>query len=67
MQETILAIIEELGLKKPVDIKMSTRKSKIAGLYEPIYSDSGRLKSHKITIWLSPDNNRSLRSLIAHE
>ena len=67
MQEMILQILDELAIRKPVDIKLSTRRSKIAGLYEPIYSDSGRLKSHKITIWLSGDNNRSLRVLVAHE
>lgn len=66
MQEFIFELIEELEIRKPVDIRLSTRKSKISGLYDPIYSDSGRLKSHKITIWLDKDN-RPLKTLIAHE
>ena len=67
MQEMILQIIQELALRKPVDIKLTTRSAKIAALYEPVYSDRGKLKSHKITVFLSEDNNRSLRVLIAHE
>lgn len=66
MQQFIFDLIHELELRKPVDIKLSTRRSKISGLYDPIYSDSGRLKSHKITIWLDKDN-RPLKTLIAHE
>lgn len=67
MQEMILEIIDELAICKPVEIKLSTKSSKIAGLYEPVYSDRGRLLKHEITLWLNPDNNRSLRVLIAHE
>ena len=67
MQEMILQIIDELALRKPVDIKLTTRSAKIAALYEPVYSDRGRLKSHKITVFMSEDNNRSLRVLVAHE
>jgi len=66
MQQFIFDLIHELEIRKPVDIKLSTRRSKISGLYDPIYSDSGRLKSHKITIWLDKDN-RPLKTLIAHE
>ena len=67
MRDFIFAIKSDLELKKPIDIRLSTRKSKLDGLYDPQYSDSGRLKSHLITIWLDIDNSRDIETLIAHE
>lgn len=66
--ELMLDIIEELGLKKPVDLTIKTRKAKDCdAFYQPIYSDkNGELKSHRIVVYIiNPE--RSFETLVAHE
>ena len=60
--------IKYLGLKKPVNLRIITRKNRWADAeYEPEYSDkTGKLKEHKITVYFK-DNSRDLDTLIAHE
>jgi len=60
--------IKFLGLKKPVNLRIITRKNKWADAeYEPEYSDkTGKLKEHLITVYYK-DNTRDLDVLIAHE
>ena len=60
--------IKFLGLKKPVNLRIITRKNKWADAeYEPEYSDkTGKLREHCITVYYK-DNTRDLDVLIAHE
>ena len=60
--------IKFLGLKKPVNLRIVTRKNRFADAeYEAEYSDkTGKLKEHQITIFYK-DNSRNLDTLIAHE
>lgn len=60
--------IKFLGLKKPVNLRIITRKNKWADAeYEPEYSDkTGKLKEHLITVFYK-NNTRDLDVLIAHE
>lgn len=60
--------IKFLGLKKPVNLRIITRKNKWADAeYEPDYSDkTGKLKQHLITVYYK-DNTRDFETLIAHE
>lgn len=64
----LYSYIKYLGLKKPVNLRIITRKNKYAEAeYEPEYSDkTGRLKEHKITIFYK-EITRGLDTLIAHE
>ena len=57
-----------LGLKKPVNLRIVTRKNRFADAeYEPEYSGkTGKLKEHKITIFVK-DNSRNFDTLLAHE
>ena len=59
-----------LGIKKPVDIllKDSERKDATA-FHEPIFSDVGKLKRHRITVYARNLNKseRSIETLLAHE
>jgi uncharacterized protein YeaC (DUF1315 family) len=60
--------IKYLGLKKPVNLRIITRKNRWADAeYEAEYSDkTGKLKEHKITVYFK-NNSRELDTLIAHE
>lgn len=60
--------IKFLGLKKPVNLRIVTRKNRWADAeYEPEFSEkTGKLKEHKITIFLK-DNSRDFETLLAHE
>ena len=60
--------IKFLGLKKPVNLRIITRKNRWADAeYEPEYSDkTGKLKEHKITIFFK-NNTRDFDTLVAHE
>lgn len=60
--------IKFLGLKKPVNLRIVTRKNRFADAeYEPEYSDkTGKLKEHCITVYYK-NNTRDLDTLIAHE
>ena len=60
--------IKFLGLKKPVNLRIITRKNRWADAeYEAEYSDkTGKLKEHLITVYYK-DNTRELDVLIAHE
>lgn len=60
--------IKYLGLKKPVNLRIVTRKNRFADAeYEAEYSDkTGKLKEHQITIYYK-NNCRDLDTLIAHE
>lgn len=59
--------IKFLGLKKPINLRIITRKNKWADAeYEPEYTDRGKLREHLITIFYR-DNTRDLDVLIAHE
>lgn len=60
--------IKFLGLKKPVDITIKTRKGRDCDAYYlPSYSDrTGKLIGHKIVIWLG-EANRTFDTLLAHE
>ena len=60
--------IKFLQLKKPVNLRIITRKNKWADAdYEPEYSDkTGKLKEHLITIYYR-DNTRDFETLVAHE
>lgn len=58
--------IEFLKLKKPVNLRIVTRKNKSADAeYEAMYTDSGRLKEHRITIYKG--HVRDFDTLVAHE
>jgi hypothetical protein len=60
--------IKFLGLKKPVVVRVNTRKNKhYDGLYMSRYSDkTGKLLEHRITIHVG-DNARPFDTLLAHE
>lgn len=60
--------INYLGLKKPVNLRIVTRKNRFADAeYEAEYSDkTGKLKEHLITVYYK-NNSRDLDTLIAHE
>lgn len=66
--KTLYEYIKFLGLKKPVNLRIVTRRNKSADAeYEPEYSDkTGKLKEHKITIFFK-DNTRDFETLLAHE
>lgn len=66
--KTLYKYIQYLGLKKPVNLKIITRKNRWADAeYEPEYSDkTGKLKQHNITIYFK-DNSRDFETLVAHE
>jgi hypothetical protein len=64
---SLIAYSDFLGLKKPVDLRVVSRYEKTAdAYYEPVYSLSGKLKRHKITIYLI-DACRGFETLLAHE
>lgn len=57
-----------LGLKKPVHVKYSKRGKKSAdAIYLPHYSNDGKLKAHRITIYMGNQLTRSVLTLYAHE
>jgi hypothetical protein len=61
--------INFLGLKKPVVLRIKTRKNKhdYDALYESHYSDrTGKLLEHRITIF-TQDAHRDFDTLLAHE
>lgn len=60
-------IIHRLKLKKPIDIRLTTRSAKWDADYLPRYNNRGKLASHRITVYLGNDLSRSLSALIAHE
>ena len=66
--KSLYEYIKFLGLKKPVNLKIITRKNRWADAeYEPEYSEkTGKLKEHKITIFFK-DNCRDFETLLAHE
>jgi len=66
--KSLYEYIKYLGLKKPVNLKIVTRKNRWADAeYEPEYSDkTGKLKEHKITIYFK-ENSRDFETLLAHE
>ena len=60
--------IKFLGLKKPVNLRIVTKKNRWADAeYEGDYSDkTGKLIGHNITIYFR-DNSRDFETLVAHE
>ena len=66
--KNLYAYIKYLGLKKPVNLRIITRKNRFADAeYEPEYSDkTGKLKEHNITIYFK-NNCRDFDTLVAHE
>lgn len=60
--------IKFLGLKKPVNLRIITRKNRWADAeYEGDYSDiTGKLIGHNITVYFK-NNSRDFETLIAHE
>ena len=60
--------IKFLKLKRPVNLRIVTRKNRWADAeYMPEYSDkTGKLKEHQITVYYK-NNTRDLDVLIAHE
>jgi hypothetical protein len=59
--------INYLQLQKPVVIRLVTKPYKKADAeYRPRYSNSGKLKSHDIWVYLT-NNTREFNSLLAHE
>lgn len=66
--KTLYDYIKFLGLKKPVNLRIVTRKNRWADAeYEGEYSDkTGKLIGHNITIYFK-DNSRDFETLIAHE
>jgi hypothetical protein len=61
--------IKFLGLKKPVVVRIKTRKNKkdYDALYESHYSDrTEKLLEHRITIY-TQESGRSFEVLLAHE
>jgi hypothetical protein len=66
--QTLNDFTKFLGLKKPVVVRINTRKNKhYDGLYLPHYSDkTGKLLEHRITIY-TRESGRSFEVLLAHE
>lgn len=66
--KTLYEYIKYLGLKKPVNLRIITRKNRWADAeYEPEFSEkTGKLKAHNITIFFK-DNCRDFETLLAHE
>ena len=65
--QTLNRYCEFLELQKPVDLRIIQRFNKSAdAYYEPIYSEKGKLKRHKITIY-TVDACRDFDTLLAHE
>lgn len=60
--------IKFLGLKKPVNLRIITKKNRWADAeYEGEYSDkTGKLIAHNITVYFK-NNSRDFETLIAHE
>lgn len=66
--KSLYEYIKFLGLKKPVNLRIITKRNRWADAeYEPEYSDkTGKLREHNITIYFK-DNTRDFETLIAHE
>jgi hypothetical protein len=66
--KNLYTYIKYLGLKKPVNLRIVTRKNRFADAeYEPEYSDkTGKLKEHNIIIYFK-NNCRDFDTLVAHE
>ncbi len=66
--KSLYEYIKFLGLKKPVNLRIITKKNKWADAeYEPEYSDkTGKLREHNITVYFR-DNTRDFETLVAHE
>ena len=66
--KTLYQYIKFLGLKKPINLRIITKRNRSADAeYEPEYSDiTGKLICHKITIYFK-DNCRDFETLLAHE
>jgi hypothetical protein len=60
--------IKFLGLKKPINLRIITKKNRWADAeYEGEYSDkTGKLIAHNITVYFK-NNSRDFETLIAHE
>lgn len=66
--KSLYQYIKFLGLKKPVNLRIITKKNKWADAeYEGEYSDiTGKLIAHNITVYFK-NNSRDFETLIAHE
>ena len=66
--KSLYEYIKFLGLKKPVNLRIITKRNRWADAeYEPEYSDkTGKLCEHNITVYFK-DNTRDFETLIAHE
>ncbi len=66
--KSLYEYIKFLGLKKPVNLRIITKKNRWADAeYEPEYHDrNGKLREHNITVYFR-DNTRDFETLIAHE
>lgn len=66
--KTLHDFIKFLKLKKPINLRIITKKNRFCDAeYEPeFWENTGRLKAHRITIFLK-DNSRSFETLLAHE
>ena len=66
--KSLYEYIKFLGLKKPVNLRIITKRNRWADAeYEPEYSDkTGKLREHNITVYFR-DNTRDFETLIAHE
>lgn len=63
----ILEIVKYLGLKKPFDIQIKSRKHKNMDAAYWALNRKGKLVSHLIRVYTGNDSARSLECLIAHE
>lgn len=65
--QTLTRYCEFLELEKPVDLRIIQRFNKSAdAYYEPIYNLKGKLKRHKITVYMV-GACRDFDTLLAHE
>ena len=66
--KSLYEYIKFLGLKKPVNLRIITKKNRWADAeYEGDYSDkTGKLIGHNITVYFK-DNSRDFETLVAHE
>lgn len=73
MKTLIEHISEYLGLEKPLDIKIVSKKRGVTwcGDYRPDFNDEGELKKHLIRIYLNniscSTNTRTFWGVVAHE
>lgn len=64
----IAKCVRILGLERPFDIQIKSRRHKsMDAAYWGLRTESGKLQSHLIRVYLGNEESRSLDTLIAHE